>query len=88
MLLGRLDLVEGLCRVRRPRCKGREARGLMDLAMRQGYGACALPLCGGGRLLLRRSEPDQSVLVLLLHLHLLHRLLLRLVRLLLHGFAA
>ena len=31
----------------------------MDLAMRQGYGACALPLCGGGRLLLRRSEVDQ-----------------------------
>ena len=31
----------------------------MDLAMRQGYGACALPLCGGGRLLLRRSETDQ-----------------------------
>ena len=28
----------------------------MDLAMRQGYGACALPLCGGGRLLRRRSE--------------------------------
>ena len=31
----------------------------MDLAMRQGYGACALPLCGGGRLLLGRSETDQ-----------------------------
>ena len=31
----------------------------MDLAMRQGYGACALPLCGGGRLLRRRSETDQ-----------------------------
>ena len=31
----------------------------MDLAMRQGYGACALPLCGGGRLLRRRSETDR-----------------------------
>ena len=31
----------------------------MDLAMKQGYGACALPLCGGGRLLRRRSETDR-----------------------------
>ena len=31
----------------------------MDLAMRQGYGACALPLCGGCRLLRRRSETDR-----------------------------
>ena len=31
----------------------------MDLAMRQGYGACALPLCGGGRLLRKRSETDR-----------------------------
>ena len=34
----------------------------MDLAMRQGYGACALPLCGGGRLLRRRSETDRFLL--------------------------
>ena len=48
----------------------------MDLAMRQGYGACALPLCGGGRLLRRRSETDRFSLFFSIFVFFIVRLLL------------